>query len=136
MAISQAYVNRDPDYADLDLDFMMNPTTGDVSRKLGIEAIKRSIRNLVLTNFYERPFRSGLGSDVSALLFENDMPLTTIYLQDAIKTLINNFEPRVKLQSVVVSDDTDNNGFTVTLTYIILNRNLPVASSLFLERIR
>ena len=135
MAIEK-YVNRDPDYSDLDLDFVRNPTTGDVSRKVGTEAIKRSVRNLVFTNFYERKFRSDIGSDVTELLFDNITPLTTIYLQDAITALINNFEPRVKLQSVDVKDDIDNNGYNITLTYVILNRNLPVVSTLFLERIR
>lgn len=135
MAIEK-YVNRDPDYSDLDLDFVRNPTTGDVSRKVGTEAIKRSVRNLVFTNFYERKFRSDIGSDVTDLLFDNITPLTTIYLQDAITALINNFEPRVKLQSVDVKDDIDNNGYNITLTYVILNRNLPVISTLFLERIR
>jgi phage baseplate assembly protein W len=135
MAIEK-YVNRDPDYSDLDLDFVRNPTTGDVSRKVGTEAIKRSVRNLVFTNFYERKFRSDIGSDVTELLFDNITPLTTIYLQDAITSLINNFEPRVKLQSVDVKDDIDNNGYNITLTYVILNRNLPVVSTLFLERIR
>jgi phage baseplate assembly protein W len=135
MAIEK-YVNRDPDYSDLDLDFVRNPTTGDVSRKVGTESIKRSVRNLVFTNFYERKFRSDIGSDVTELLFDNITPLTTIYLQDAITALINNFEPRVKLQSVDVKDDIDNNGYNITLTYVILNRNLPVVSTLFLERIR
>ena len=129
-------INRNPDYSDLDLDFMMNPTTGDVNIKTGAEAIKRSVRNLVFTNFNERKFNSQLGSDVTALLFENFTPLTSIYLKDAITALINNFEPRVKLQSVDVSQDIDNNGFNVTLQYIILNRNQPVTSTLFLERIR
>ena len=129
-------INRNPDYSDLDLDFMMNPTTGDINIKTGAEAIKRSVRNLVFTNFNERKFNSQLGSDVTALLFENFTPLTNIYLKDAITALINNFEPRVKLQSVDVSQDIDNNGFNVTLQYIILNRNQPVTSTLFLERIR
>ena len=129
-------INRNPDYSDLDLDFMMNPTTGDVNIKTGADAIKRSVRNLVFTNFNERKFNSQLGSDVTALLFENFTPLTNIYLKDAITALINNFEPRVRLQSVDVSQDIDNNGFNVTLQYIILNRNQPVTSTLFLERIR
>jgi phage baseplate assembly protein W len=129
-------INRNPDYSDLDLDFMMNPTTGDVNIKTGAEAIKRSVRNLVFTNFNERKFNSQLGSDVSALLFENFTPLTSIYLKDAITALINNFEPRVKLQTVDVTQDIDNNGFNVTLQYIILNRNQPITSTLFLERIR
>jgi phage baseplate assembly protein W len=130
------FINRDPDYSDLDLDFVMVPSTGDINIKNGAEAIKRAVRNLVFTNFNERKFQSNLGSDVTGLLFENFTPLTSVYIQDAISAVINNFEPRVKLQSVKVNEDIDNNGFNVTLEYIILNRNLPVISTLFLERIR
>lgn len=130
------FVNRDPDYSDLDLDFNINPSTGDINILFGDQDIKRSIRNLVLTNFYERKFQSTLGSDVSALLFDLDTPLTPVYLQDAITGVINNFEPRVKLQSVVVDSDPNHNAYNVTLQYTILNRNLPVTSTLFLERIR
>jgi len=129
------FVNRDPDYSDLDLDFNMS-TTGDVSKKTGAEAIKRSVRNLIFTNYYERKFQSFIGSGVTSLLFELDNPFVTVSLQTAISDCINNFEPRVSLQSVDVSDDPDNNGFNVTLTYVILNKNLPVTTGLFLERIR
>lgn len=129
-------INRDPDYSDLDLDFTINRTTGDVNMKVGTEAIKRSVRNLVFTNFYERKFNTQLGSDVTGLLFENATPLTSIYLQDAISALINSYEPRVKLQSVEVKEDLDNNGYNITITYIILNRNLTTTATLFLERIR
>jgi phage baseplate assembly protein W len=129
-------INRDPDYSDLDLDFTVNRTTGDVNMKVGSEAIKRSVRNLVFTNFYERKFNTQLGSDVTALLFENATPLTSIHIQDAITALINNYEPRVRLQSVTVKEDIDNNGYNVTLTYVILNRNINTTATLFLERIR
>ena len=130
------FVTRVPDYSDLDLDFIANPTTGDVVRKTGPDAIKRAVRNLVLTNFYERPFQSYLGSNVRRLLFDNATPLTTINLQDAIIELINNYEHRVSLQQVVVQADIDNNGYNVSVAYTILNNNLPVSVSLFLERIR
>jgi phage baseplate assembly protein W len=130
------FVNRDPDYADLDLDFVMNPTTGDVNILYGQQDIKRSVRNLVLTNYYERKFQSYLGSDTNALLFDLITPLTAVYLQDAISAVINNFEPRVKLENVTVVGDPDNYGFNVTIQYTILNRDLPVVSTMFLERIR
>ena len=130
------FINRAPDYVDLDLDFFSNPTTKDVSMKVGEEAIKRSVRNLIFTNFYERPFQSWIGSNVRKLLFENVTPFTTILLSDAIKDTINNLEPRVKLIDVKVSADIDNNGYNITLQYVILNRQLPIITSLFLERIR
>lgn len=130
------FKNRLPDYADLDLDFLRHPATGDVVRKTGEEAIKRSIRNLIFTNFYERPFRSYIGSSVRQILFENMTPLTATFLETAIKDVINNFEPRVALVDVSVFVDPDRNGFNVQLQYVIKNRNEPIITNIFLERIR
>lgn len=129
-------INRQPDYADLDLDFLMNPATNDVSIKSGNAAIQRSIRNLIFTNYYERPFQSGIGSDVTRLLFEPTTSITKIQLEKVIRLCIENFEPRVRLQNVTVTYNEDEYGFDVRLEYIILNRNLPIITSLFLERIR
>lgn len=130
------YATRLPDYSDLDLDFVMNPTTHDVQRKVGDEAIKRSVRNLIFTNFYERPFRSYLGSGVRALLFENANEFTADRIRTAIVEVINKFEPRVAVMDVIVTPDWDRNGFNVTLQYVILNREQPVITSIFLERVR
>lgn len=130
------FVNRAPDYVDLDLDFFKHPTTKDVMMRSGEDAIKRSVRNLIFTNFYERPFRHNIGSNVNRLLFDNVNSLTAIFIKDAIEETIRNFEPRVRLIDATVSPDIDNNGFNVTLRYVILNRELPITTGLFLERIR
>ena len=132
----QTYSNIDDLYSDLDLDFFENPSSKDVSIKYGTEAIKRSIRNLIFTNYFEKLFRPQIGSDVSAHLFELNDLITPLYLKDAITTVINTYEPRVKLQDVVVVNDVDNNGFNVTITYTILKGGVQTISSLFLERIR
>ena len=128
--------NLELQYSDLDLDFDLNPTTKDVSKKTGAEAIKRSIRNLVFTNFFERPFRSNVGSSARSLLFENVDPLTSILLEDAVGDVIRLHEPRVTLDKVTVSGDIDNNGYNVRIEYTINKGNIPVVSTLFLERIR
>lgn len=128
--------SRTPDYSDLDLDFIAHPTTGDVLVKTGNDAIKRSVRNLILTNYYEKPFRPGIGSNALKLLFENANPLTANFLRDAIFQVIQNYEPRVELIEVKVKFDYDNNGYDVQLSYVILNRNEPVTITIFLERIR
>jgi phage baseplate assembly protein W len=133
---SLVFVNRAPDYVDLDLDFLRHPTTGDVVAKSGNEAIKRSIRNLVFTNFYDRPFRSYIGCNVRKLLFDNIDSFTPQHIEDSIISVINNFEPRVKDIAVRVSADFDRNGFNVELQYVIKNREEPVITSIFLERIR
>lgn len=127
---------RIPNYKDLDLDFIAHPTTKDVVKKSGDEAIKRSIRNLILTNFYDRPFRHYIGSGAQKLLFENMNSMTSNFIKDAIEEVINNYEPRVQLQQVLVQVDYDNNGYKVFMQYIILNTSLPVTTNVFLERIR
>lgn len=129
-------ISRKKDYADLDLDFMAHPTTGDVMKKTGAEAIKRSVRNLILTNFYDRPFRSYIGSGALKLLFENATPITANFLNNAIREVINNYEPRVRITDLRVKFDYDNNGYDVTLYIVIVNRNEPAVINLFLERIR
>ena len=67
-------VTRKNDYSDLDLDFLAHPTTGDVVKKTGLDAIKRSVRNLILTNYYDKPFRPGIGSNAQKILFDNINP--------------------------------------------------------------
>lgn len=134
-------VTRTQDYKDLDLDFIAHPTTKDVVKKVGIEAIKRSVRNLVLTNYYDRPFRPFIGSNAQKILFDNINPMTANFLKDAIIETINNFEPRVQLvndenRGVYVQVDPDNNGYVAKINFIILNRGEPVTINLFLERIR
>lgn len=132
---------RNPDYSDLDLNFTAHPTTGDVVRVKGVEAIKRSVRNLVLTNFYDRPFRSFIGSNAQKLLFDNINPMTATFLKTAIKEVIENFEPRVRFVDpgtgdLVVRVDSEGNGYHVTINFIIINRGEPATINLFLQRIR
>lgn len=134
--MARSFINRQPDYSDLDLDFLRHPATNDVVIKTGDEAIKRSIRNLIFTNYYDRPFRSFIGSNVRNILFENISPFSASQLEIAISDVINNFEPRVKLMRVQVDHDLDRNGFNVNLFYIIKNREQPIVTTIFLERVR
>lgn len=134
-------ITRNPDYVDLDLDFIPHPTTRDVVKKRGVDAIKRSVRNLILTNFYDRPFRSHIGSNAQKILFDNINPMTANFLKDAIIQTIVNFEPRVQLiedsdRGVKVTVDADNNGYNVRLAFIIVNRGEPAIINIFLERLR
>ena len=131
-----AIIARKPDYSDLDLDFIPHPTTGDVVRKTGDDAIKRSVRNLILTNFYDRPFRPYIGSNTQKLLFELATPITANLIKDSILEVIRNYEPRIKITQLVVNLDEDNNGYNVSMEYEILNRGEPAIITIFLERIR
>lgn len=134
--MAKSFINRQPDYSDLDLDFLRHPTTNDVVIRTGDDAIKRSIRNLIFTNYYDRPFKSFIGSNVRNILFENFSAFSASQLELAIMDVINNFEPRVKLMEVKVDEDLDRNGFTVNLFYIIKNREQPIVTTIFLERVR
>lgn len=128
--------SRAPDYIDLDLDFIRKPGTGDISKKVGEEAIKRSIRNLILTNFYERPFRSYIGSGVQKLLFENMTVETAQLIINAAKLVLDNFEPRCKVLKIACNTNFDNNGYDLTITFTALNRLEPSVTTIFLERVR
>ena len=129
-------IARKTDYSDLDLDFMPHPTTKDVMRKTGVEAIKRSVRNLLLTNFYDRPFQSYIGSNALKLLFDNATPITATFLNNAIRETLANYEPRIRVENLDIRFDIDNNGYAVKLFFTIINRNEPATITLFLERIR
>lgn len=131
-----ALITKKPDYSDLDLDFIAHPATGDIVRKTGDDAIKRSLRNLILTNFYDRPFRPYIGSNTQKLLFELATPITANLIKDAVMEVIKNYEPRVNIVQLIVELDEDNNGYNVTIKYEILNRGQTALVSIFLERIR
>jgi phage baseplate assembly protein W len=122
-------------YTDLDFNFVRHPRSGDASTRSDEEAIKQSIRNLVMTRNYERPFRSYLGSQVTALLFEPTTPLLAM-MERAISDVINNFEPRAELLGVECIVSPENNSMYVTITFKIRNTETPISVNLILERTR
>lgn len=126
----------DKRYKDLDLDFMPHPVTGDITRKFDAEAIKRSIRTLVLTRYYDRLFQPDIGSTVPDLLFENATPVTTSQLQTSIERVINNFEPRVELIRVEVVASPDEHEYIINIFFNIVNRPEPIEVSFVLKRTR
>ena len=129
-------ITRKEDWKDLDLNFGRHPATDDVSVLKGTQAIARSIRNLVLMHFYDKPFNPQVGSNASKLLFELMTPITAINLQNAISETINNFEPRCDLLDVTVEPNYDENGYKAEIVFQPTNIMTPVSITLFLERIR
>jgi hypothetical protein len=123
-------------YSDIDFTFTKKPVTADVALSYNEQAVIRSVRNLLLTNEFERPFNPTLGSNINALLFELDTPFTASSLESEIETTIKNYEPRVNLQSVVVNPVPDKNAYSVQLTFYIENATLPTVVTLLLERNR
>jgi hypothetical protein len=123
-------------YKDLDLLFNVHPIKKDVNKHTAERAVINSIKNLVLTNHYERPFQPELGCNVSKLLFENLDFVTAASLEREIQQTINNFEPRASVYRVKAIPDYDNNGFTVDMEFLIRNRTEPVTITFFLDRVR
>ena len=123
-------------FKDLDFNFTAHPVTGDVARRYDENAIKASVKNLILTGHYERPFHSEIGSPVRQLLFDPASPMTIVALKQAITDVITNFEPRVDIIDLQVYDNIDNNAVAVTLVFKIKNTTAPIKLDLVLERTR
>jgi phage baseplate assembly protein W len=123
-------------FRDLDLNFTLHPVKKDVSTHLNEYAIINSVKNLISTNFYEKPFRPEIGSSVRSLLFENVDPLVASRLERSIEETILNYEPRVSVTNVRAQASPDENLYLVTLTFIIINNPTPITIDFFLERIR
>lgn len=123
-------------YSDIDFTFMKRPVVGDVAISYDQQAVIRSIRNLLLTKHFERPFNPQLGANIDALLFEPITPITSNILENEIKTTIENYEPRAKIQSLIVTPLPDKDAYDVKLSFFIENASLPTTVTLLLERNR
>jgi len=123
-------------WVDLDLDFIAHPVTKDVVKKFDEDAIKRSVRNLLLLNFYEKPFHPEVGSGITGLLFEPLSLITASVIRNAITETIINFEPRVNIDELTVTPEEDKNGFNVQLRFFIVNFTSPIELEIFLEKAR
>ena len=124
-------------YTDLDLFFGKKSSNSDVSDVVDIQAVKRSIRNLVLTNPYEKPFHPEIASGVRGMLFELMTPITAVILSKQIEDVINNFEPRARLISVTSLPDLDRNLYEVSIEFYVVNTPTELVElTIFLERLR
>lgn len=123
-------------YADIDFNFTRTPGRNDIALSYDEMAVIRSVRNLLLTKNYERPFQPSLGSRVNQMLFEPIDFLTSQSLRSEIESIITNFEPRAKIDSILVTADPDNNSYNVSLQFFIGNNVEPTAINLILERTR
>jgi len=124
-------------YTDLDLFFSKKATSKDISIVTDIQAVKRSIRNLVLTNHYEKPFHPEIGSGVRGILFEPMTPLTAHILTRKIEDVIENFEPRARLISVRALPNLDRNEYECTIEFYVVNAPTELVDlTVFLERLR
>lgn len=123
-------------YADIDAVFAANPVTGDVSLRTDEQAVKFSIKNLILTMNYERPFDSSIGSQIKNYLFEPMDVTTKTLMQQVISQTIENHEPRVVLQDVVIYDKPDDHEVVINIMFKIINTEKPLSLTFALERSR
>ena len=124
-------------YTDLDLFFGKKSSNSDVQEITDVKAVKRSIRNLVLLNHYEKPFHPEIASGVRDMLFENMTPVTAVILARKIEDVIQNFEPRARLVSVTALPNLDRNEYEVSIEFYVVNQPTELVDlSIMLERER
>ena len=123
-------------FKDLDLDFQQNTATKDIQKMLDVESVKRSVKNLINLNHYEKPFHPEIGSNLRGMLFENISPQMTHFIGKQIELLIKNYEPRCKLVEVKNKPNLERNGYSVSISFYVVNHSQPVQVETFLERLR
>jgi len=124
-------------YTDLDLFFGKKSSNSDVQEITDVKAVKRSIRNLVLLNHYEKPFHPEIASGVRDMLFELITPITATILARKIEDVIQNFEPRARLVSVTALPNLDRNSYEVSIEFYVINQPTELVDlSILLERVR
>ena len=140
-AYTDAQANNDitrnvKQYRDLDL-FFSRKSNNDINKVTDIEAVKRSVRNLVSLNSYENPCHPEMAGDVRALLFENMTPLTSAVIARKVQDVIENFEPRARLVGVRAEPILDRNTYEVTIEFYVVNQPTELVDlSVMLERLR
>ena len=142
MSIYDAQLNNKSDsnvrqYVDLDLFFSKKTSNRDISDVTDVQAVKRSIRNLVLLNSFEKPFHPEIASGVRDMLFELMTPVTAALLARQVQDVIENFEPRARLTGVRAIPDYDRNSYSVTIEFYVVNTPTELVDlTIFLERLR
>ena len=124
-------------HRDLDLFFSRKQGSGDVNRITDVEAVKRSVRNLLLLNTFEKPFHPEIAGNMRGMLFENMTPLTAAVISRQVEDCINNFEPRARLVGVATTPDFDKNEYKVSIYFYVVNAPTEMVEvTQILERLR
>ena len=123
-------------YKDLNLDFQQNSATKDIQKITDVESVKRSVKNLINTNHYEKPFHPEVGSNLRGMLFELMTPQMNHLITKQIEQLINNYEPRCRLVQVFTQSMLERNGYSIQISFYVVNNPNPVTVESFLERLR
>jgi len=123
-------------FKDLNLDFQENVATKDIQKMLDVESVKRSVRNLINLNHYDKPFHPEIGSNLRGMLFENITPQMSHAITKEIDLLIRNYEPRARLVQVSTMPNFDRNAYAATISFYVQNAPDRITVESFLERLR
>jgi len=123
-------------YSDIDFTFTKKPVTADVALSYDSQAVVRSVRNLLQTKHYDRPFNPGLGSNIETMLFEPISPMIASTIEAEVRNTIKNYEPRVLLKDIQVVSKEEQNAYEVSITFFLENATIPTTVTLLLERNR
>jgi len=124
-------------YTDLDLNFARKSSNSDVNKLTDVQAVKRSLRNLILLNYYEKPFHPEIAGGIRQMLFENITPTVSIIIAKQLEQVIANYEPRARLVSIRAIPDYDRNSYDVNIEFYIVNTPTELVDmSVMLERLR
>lgn len=134
--MAEITIKNQRSFTDLDLNFNIHPTQKDINKFKNEMAVINSVKNLVMTNHYERPFQPELGSNLKRLLFEQVDNTTAALLEREITETIQNFERRVDVRDVIATGFPDENGYKVEITFFLVNNPDPISVDFFLERVR
>jgi phage baseplate assembly protein W len=136
MATTGAKTKKKEIYSDVDLGFFAHPITGNVSRKVNRDAVRQSVKSLILTDYYDRPFKPNIGCGIRYYLFELFTPAVKQQMESAIRETIANHEPRADVVSVLVEEKQDMHALVISVAFMIINDPNPVVLDVILERVR
>ena len=128
--------SRRKGWADLDLSLQLHPIRNDITTLKDDNAIRNAVKNLLITNFYERPFNSSIGANLRALLFEPADVITKIAIREQINDTIKRYEPRVEVQDIKIQDDSKNNLYNITVNFLIKEFDTDQRVDIVLRRLR
>jgi phage baseplate assembly protein W len=127
---------KEPIFKDIPLSFTAHPVTGNVKALVNRDAVKQSVKNIVLTNFYERPYSPNLGGDILSQLFENMDPITEYNIAKNIRQALDNYEPRAIIDEIKSDFYQDENAINITITFRVRNDAEPISVNVLLDRVR
>lgn len=136
MATTGAKERKNELFSDIDLGFFAHPVTGKVSRKVNRDAVRQSVKSLILTDYYDRPFKPNIGCGIRYYLFELFTPAVKQQMESAIRETIANHEPRADVIEVLVEENQDMHALVVSVAFMIINDPNPVVLDVILERVR